>query len=154
MTFNSPRHLLLLLGLVAPLAWAGLGEAEGGIEVERAHMHAQHAVQRAALYSVHELKMQDGSRVRQYVSGSGRVFAVSWSTFFKPDMATLLGTSFPSYSNAEHVALQRRGIQRQFHHEGPDLVVQSTGHMNVYHGFAYRPSLVPAGLPLQTLGLG
>lgn len=154
MTFSSPRRWLLLALLATPLAWAGLGEAEHSIEAERAHLHAQRTVVRSAQYTVHELKMQDGSRVRQYVSGRGRVFAVSWAAFFKPDLASLLGSSFPSYSDAAHAAAQRGGIQRQFHHEGADLMVYSSGHMNVFRGFAFRPSLAPSGITPQTMGLG
>ena len=154
MTFSSPRRWLVLALLAAPVAWAGLGEAEGSIEGERAHMHAEHAVNRAAQYVVHELKTADGSRVRQYVSGNGRVFAVSWTTLYKPDLSSLLGSSFPAYSDAAQTAAQRGGIQRQFRHEGTDLVVQSSGHLNVYRGYAYRPSLLPRGLSVQALGQG
>jgi predicted heme/steroid binding protein len=154
MTFNSPRRWLALAMLAAPLAWAGLGEAESSIEGERAHMHAQRSVARSAQYAVHELKMADGSRVRQYVAGNGLVFAVSWTTLYKPDLATLLGSSFPSYSNAAHQAVVQGGMQRQFRHEAADLVVQASGRMNVYRGFAYRPSLTPKGVNLQSVGLG
>jgi hypothetical protein len=45
-------------------------------------------------------------------------------------------------------------VQRQFQHQGSDLVMQSTGRMNIYSGFAYRPSLLPQGLNPQSIGLG
>jgi hypothetical protein len=152
---SSSRGRWLLLGLLAVSpAWAGLGEAESSIDRERVQMHARHSVARATQYSVHELKMADGSRVRQFVAGNGRVFAVNWTTLYKPDLSSLLGSSFGNYNDAVQTAAQRGGIQRQFRHEGTDLVVQSSAHLNVYRGFAYRPSMLPAGLRFQILGQG
>jgi hypothetical protein len=153
MTFSSPRRWLGLVVLAAPLAWAGLGEAQGSIEGERAQLHAQRSVARAAQFTVHELKMADGSRVIQYVAGHGRVFAVRWNTLYKPDLAALLGSSFSSYNASAREAARHGGIQRQFRHEGDDLVVQSGGHLHVFAGYAYRPSLLPQGLSLQAIGL-
>ncbi len=156
MTFNSftsPRRWLGLALLAAPLAWAGLGEAQGSIESERAQWHAQRSVAHAAQYSVHELKMADGSRVLQYVAGNGRVFAVRWNTLYKPDLSSLLGASFTSYSTAAREAASQGGIQRHFRHQSADLVVQSGGHLHVFAGYAYRPSLLPQGLSLQAMGL-
>ncbi len=154
MTSNSRKRLLWLSLLCAPLAWAGLGENEGTITGDRMRMRAFHSVARTAQFTVHELKGTDGSRVTQYVAGNGRIFALSWHTLYKPDLSSLLGSSFSTYSTAAQAAAQRGGMQRQFLHQGSDLVMQSTGHMGVYSGFAYRPSLLPPGLDLQTLGLG
>ena len=154
MTSSSRNGLLALVFLSAPLAWAGLGDNEGSITGERMRMRAFHAVSRATAYTLHELKGADGSRVTQYVAGNGQIFAIRWHTLYKPDLASLLGSAFPTYSKAAQGAAQRGGIQRQFLHQGSDLVMQSSGHMNVYAGFAYRPSLLPPGLNPQTLGLG
>ena len=154
MTFSSPAHWLLLGLVAASPALAALGESENSIEGERLPMRAQHSLVRAAQYTVHELKMADGSRVRQFVAGNGRVFAVSWNTLYKPKLSEMLGTSFAGYSQAAQAAAQHGGIQRQFRHDDADLVVQSSGHLHVYSGFAYRPSLMPRGLSPQTIGLG
>jgi hypothetical protein len=135
-------------------AWAGLGENEGAIVGDRMRMRAFHSVARSPQYAVHELKMANGSVVRQYVAGNGRIFEVSWRTLFKPDLSNMLGTSFTSYSVAASEAVQKGGIRRQFHHRGSDLVVQSSGHLNVFTGYAIQPSLVPQGVNLQTLDLG
>jgi Protein of unknown function (DUF2844) len=154
MTFSSLRHGLLLLGLAAPLAWAGLGEAQSSVQGDGVRMHAKHAVENKAQYAVHELKMGDGSRVRQYVSRSGRVFAVSWHTLYKPDLSGLLGESFALYQGLANQAVRRGGVQRQFQHAGNDLVLQAAGHMNVYSGYAYRPTLLPPGVDPRSIGLG
>lgn len=155
MTFSSRQGLLLLLALLgATSAWAGLGEDEGAITGERMRMRALHSVARAPQYAVHELQGTDGSRVTQYVARNGLIFGVRWHTLYKPDMASMLGSSFTTYTGAARVAAQRGGVQRQFQHQGSDLVMQSTGRMNIYSGFAYRPSLLPQGLNPQSIGLG
>jgi hypothetical protein len=155
MTSSSRLQALsLVLWLVPAAGWASLGDTQSSIDTDRVRMRAHHAVARVQNYAVHDLKMTDGSRVRQYVAGNGRVFAVSWNTLAKPALSNLLGSAFPDYASAAQVAARRGGIQRQFRHEGADLVVQTSGHLHVYAGYAYRRSLLPAGLSVQSLGLG
>ena len=153
MTSNRPAWVLALL-LATPWAQAGLGEAQSSVDADSTRMHAQRSVVRAAQYAVHELQMADGSRMRQYVGGNGRVFAVSWTTLYKPNLQTLLSDAFTGYAQAAHDAAKRGGIQRQFHHQGQDLVVQTSGHLQVYTGYAYRPSMLPPGLSAKAIGLG
>jgi hypothetical protein len=142
------------MAVAAAPAWAGLGDGQASIETDRVRMSARHSVARVQQYAVHELKMADGSRVQQYVAGNGRVFAVRWNTLYKPDLSDLLGTSFPDYASAAGTASRRGGIQRQFHHESNDLVVQSSGHLHVFSGYAYRRSMLPQGVSAQSIGLG
>lgn len=151
---SSKRAFALACLMAATLAHAGLGDAQSAVETDRVRMRAQHAVARAPRYAVHELSTADGSRLRQYVGGNGRVFAVSWHTLYKPDLNSLLGSSFPAYNRAAHAAARQGGVQRQFRQTSDDLVMQSSGHLNVYSGFAYRPSLLPSGVSPQSLDLG
>jgi hypothetical protein len=139
---------------MAASAWAGLGEGQFSVSTDQVRMSARHSVARAQQYSVHELKMPDGSRVQQYVAGNGMVFAVRWDTLYKPDLSALLGASFPDYASAAQVAAKRGGIQRQFRHEGSDLVVQSSAHLHVFSGYAYRRAMLPRGVTPQSMGLG
>jgi hypothetical protein len=92
--------------------------------------------------------------VHQFVAANGQVFAVRWNMLYKPDLSALLGTSFGDYKSLAIKAAERGGIQRQFHHEGADLVVQSSGHMQVFSGYAYRRSMLPHGLSPRSIGLG
>jgi len=117
-------------------------------------MQARRSVASMVRYTVHDLQLPDGSRVRQFVGGNGQVFAVSWNTLYKPDLSKLLGASFPTYAGAAQEAGKRGGIQRQFRHESADLVVQTSGHLHVFQGYAYRPSLMPQGVSAQSMGLG
>lgn len=138
---------------VALPTFAGLGESENSIHGDQIRMHAHRSDISAAQYSVSVLRGTDGSVVKQYVSANGTVFAVSWHTQYKPDLSSLLGSSFSTYSVAAAQAARRPGIQRHFRHESLDLVVQATAHLNVFSGFAYRQSMLPSGINLQSLAL-
>jgi hypothetical protein len=154
---SSSRRCLYLLGwlLLLPLAArADLGAARSSIDSAGLRMGARHLVAQQALYAVHDLQTADGSRLRQYVGADGRVFAVRWDTLYKPDLARLLGSAFAGYARAAQAAAQQGGIRRQFRHEEADLVVQASGHLHVYSGYAYRRSLLPPGLNPLSLGLG
>ena len=153
MTSNK-RAWLWTLALATQSVWAGLGQPQSSIETDRVRISARHALVRTPQYAVHDLGLADGSHVQQYVAGNGQVFAVRWNTLHKPDLSGLLGNAFASYAVAVQRAAQRGGIQRQFRHEEPDLVVQTQGHLHVYSGYAYRPSLLPPGASPQSLGLG
>ena len=143
----------LVLSALPALSFAGLGQDLESIKIERMRMAAQHRVTSAAQYSLHELQGADGSRVRQYVSASGMVFAVSWRTLYKPDLSALLGPSYPVYALSAQVAAQRAGVQRHFRHADVDLVLQSSAHLHVFSGFALRRSMLPRGLDPQQMGL-
>ena len=158
-----------LLILASPALWAkdGLGEVHsaygagnagvsslsnaGAASNLNAHGARRMLAQQAA-YSVDEVQLTDGSRVRRYVAGNGQIFAVSWNTLYKPDLSKLLGAYFSGYAGAAQLAGQKGGIQRQFRHEGTDLVVQSGGHLHVFSGYAYLRSALPPGVSLQSLG--
>jgi len=142
----------LLLTPLVP-AFAGLGEAESSISTDRIRMNARRSVAVTPQYSVHDLQAADGSRVRQYVAANGMVFAVTWHTLYKPDLSVVLGSSYSAYATSAQAAARRPGIQRRFRHEGLDVVVQSTAHLNVYSGFAFRRSMLPRGLSLERIGL-
>jgi hypothetical protein len=108
--------------------------------------HAQPAVTQAAAHSVYEMKLADGSRVREYVSNSGTVFGVSWITPMRPDLKRLLGSYFSQYS-AEMQKTQKAHIRRGpvvIHTDG--LVVELAGHVRGFTGHAYVSSLIPAGV--------
>jgi len=142
----------LMLSALAP-AFAGLGENESSINADRVRMHASRSVVVNPQYSVHDLQGTDGSKVRQYLSINGIVFAVTWHTLYKPNLSSILGTSYPAYATAAQEAAHRPGIQHHFRHESLDVVVQSSSHMNVFSGFAFRRSMLPLGFSPERIGL-
>jgi Protein of unknown function (DUF2844) len=154
---NGKRVLagLTVLTLCIPYqaSWASLGDNERSIESDRTRMHARRAVRAQASFTVHELTTADGSRIRQFVDGSGNVFAVSWNAQHKPDLPSLLGSSSFAYTQAVRVASAKGGIQRQFRHASGDLVVHSNAHLHLFAGYAMRPSMVPAGFVSQDYGM-
>jgi len=156
--FGRSSHGLRMIAamlLLPPVGatYAGLGEAESSIHADQIRMGARHSVSVTPQYLVHDLHASDGTLVRQYVTANGLVFAVTWKSLSKPDFAGFLGLSYPLYAASAQVAARRPGVQRHFRHDGLDLVVQSTAHLNVYSGFAFRRSMLPKGLSLDYVGL-
>ena len=148
------RMIVVLLLMLGPVhSFASLGQDLDSINGERKRMVARHRVLSGAQYSLHELQGADGSRVQQYVSSSGMVFAVSWRTLYKPDLSSLLGPSYAGYAASARAAAQRPGVQRHFQHDDLDLVLQASAHLHVFSGFAFRRSMLPRGLTPQQIGL-
>jgi hypothetical protein len=171
MTFSSVVRAscaaLLLLGATALWAKDGLGEIHSSKAAGSAAAvstpqtsvastmpapAARRLLAQQARYSVEDVQANDGSRIRKYIADDGLVFALSWNTLYKPDLSTLLGQYFSSYAGAAKTAAQKGGIQRQFHHQTSDMVVQSGGHLHVFSGYAYLRNQFPAGVSPQTLG--
>jgi hypothetical protein len=121
-------------------ALATLGEDVATVENDRMNMKAQLRTTSVAGYTVHEIVTPANTVVREYVSASGKVFAVSWSGPLLPDFRQTLGQYFDEYNSgasAPHVGRRQLSIQ------GTDLVVNSYGHMRAFYGNAYVPSLLP-----------
>ena len=144
----------LLLAGEAPLpARAALGDTVASVQADRVSMKGQLRTRSEPGYSVQEITAANGVLVREFVSPSGVVFAVSWSGRAMPDLQQTLGTYFAQYRTS--VAAQRATGQRSGHHHveirAPSLVVHSGGHMRQYFGMAYVPSLVPQNLSISDL---
>jgi hypothetical protein len=99
-------------------------------------------------YSVHEMQMPTGTRVRQFASPAGTVFAVTWQGF-SPDLQQLLGNYFQEYISAASSQHARRG--RGVYIDTGDLVVETAGHMRFAVGRAYLRSQVPEGVDANAL---
>lgn len=83
-----------------------------------------------------------GTRIRQYVSGRGLVFAVTWRGPFLPELKVLLGKYFDtmeaesartSRAGRSHIAINRR-----------EIVINASGHMRSFEGEAWIPVEMPA----------
>ncbi|MFZ0498292.1 MAG: DUF2844 domain-containing protein [Steroidobacteraceae bacterium] len=143
-----------LLDLSARPAYAGLGATTASVEADRASMKGQLRGRSEAGYSVEEITAASGTMVREYLSPSGVIFAVSW---FGPSMPNLQQT-FSSYFTEFQAAVQARRAQeplfRGHNHleiHTPSLVVHASGHMRQYFGVAYVPSLMPSNLSVSDL---
>lgn len=139
------RAGLALLALALPLtAWAALGGNVATVQADQAKMKAAtRPGATLAQYSVHELQTPGGITVKEFVTNSGTVFAVSWQGPVMPDLQQLLGQYFSKYVNAA------RNKHDGHHHlmiSQPGLVVHSQGHMRAFFGLAYLPGKLPAGV--------
>lgn len=143
---------VLLTAAVTP-AKAGLGDQAASVEADRVSMKGQLRTRSEPGYSVQEITASNGALVREYVSPSGVVFAVSWSGRTKPNLQQTLGTYFTQFvtgAKARRSAGRHSGHNHLEIHE-PSLVVHAGGHMRQYFGFAYVPSLVPRNLSVAEL---
>ena len=99
-----------------------------------------------ATHARHALAMGEAGEVREYTNAAGQVFAVSWETAGRPDLRQLLGQAmFAGYQAHAAAPGVRRGRPGGANMADGDLVVQSFGHPGAFSGFAYMPSLTPAG---------
>lgn len=85
-------------------------------------------------------------RVRQYVSASGQVYAVSWDGPAMPDVAVLLGTSFDRYRQEASMALPNASGLHSSRVSSSDLMVESAVRLRDFSGRAWLPSALPAGV--------
>lgn len=133
---------LASLAAFAPSAFASLGGNLDSVEADRAHMNASVKESQNSQYTLHQIQSPEGTVVDEYVSSTGKVFAVAWHGRFVPDMQQILGAYFSQYSAALG-SQQRHYGHHPLHMKQTDLVVETGGHIRSYIGRAYVPSLLP-----------
>jgi hypothetical protein len=104
-----------------------------------------------AAYTITESLLDNGTRVQEFVTPAGLVFAVSWRGPVLPDLRAMLGdylSIFQRYTEATRQA-GLRGGPVNLAQEG--LVLRSGGRMGQFSGHAYLPNLVPAGVNIHEL---
>jgi hypothetical protein len=105
-------------------------------------------VTRTAAFSVQELHTPTGVAIREYVSPSGKVFAVVWHGSSTPDLKQLLGSHFEEF---------RQALQSRAAGHGPvvvklpGMVVQLGGHMRDFVGRAYLSDEMPSGVRAEEI---
>lgn len=154
-TMAKLLRCLFLLAVAghAAAARASLGGDSASVEADRLQLRATGAARQTASpsggYTVQEIVLPSGTRVRQYVSNAGVVFAVSWSGPFMPDLRQLLGPHFAALVAAQasggHAGQRFIGV----HQSG--LVIESGGHPRSFAGRAYLPGAMPAGVTEQLI---
>ncbi len=139
---------------VPTVAWAVLGGDLASVGRDQARLQATQratALQAAPSANGRALALADGSSVTEYLSAQGVVYAVTWSTRFKPDLEALLGAHASGYTAAAGVLLRTPGIKRHVVVQHDDLVVESNAHLGNFSGRAYLRSLVPREVSLDAL---
>jgi Protein of unknown function (DUF2844) len=130
-------------------ALAGLGGDATTVEADRASMKGQVRVTTAAAgYTVHEIQTPNGTVVHEYVSPAGKVFAVTWKGPLMPDLGQTLGAYAAQYqaaASAPHIGHRHLSVDTS------DVVIRSDGHMRLFTGYAYVPSLLPTNLSISDI---
>lgn len=158
--FSSSLTIALALGVALLAAEAGvparagLGDTVDSVQSDRMSMKGQLRERTGTGYSVEEITAGSGTVIREFVSSSGVIFAVSWYGPAMPNLQQTFGSYFTQLQNA--VATQRaRGIQHRGHSHleirTPSLIVHAGGHMRQYFGVAYVPALMPQNLSISDL---
>ena len=146
------RHTLMIIGcglfaLEALPVFAALGGNVASVSADRLQMRAQlKGVTASPGFTVQEIDDPSGTVIREYVSPSGTVFAVSWTGPIKPNLRQLFGSYFQQYVSASSTVRHGAATRRHFQLTQPDLVVESNGRMRAFYGRAYVPSLMPSSV--------
>jgi hypothetical protein len=134
---------VLVLAL-APTAHAGLGEDVGSIARDQPVLHARAAaVTPMQAYDLHETTTDNGTRIRQYVSRSGAVFAVTFNGRTIPDLRALLGSHYAEYAVAMN---SRHTNHKVLAVNSPGLVMEIVKLPRGFAGSAHVPTLLPEGV--------
>lgn len=144
---NNLAAATVLFTLLSGPAFAVLGGDEASIAADQVRMKGARSLTRSQNYTLHEIQLPSGTRVREYVS-AGRVFAVVWQGPFLPDLQQLLGAHFADFGAAAQSKHTRRGPVSL---QQPGLVIESGGHMRAFFGRAYLPLMMPAGMRVDEI---
>jgi len=146
---KSGRIVLWLFGactlLAAPFArpaYAGLGDEVASVEKDRVGMQAKLHVSKRTNYDIHELTLDTGATVREFVGQDNMVFAVSWSGGWRPNLRDLFSKHYDRYVEGTR---GRRYARGPVHIELPGMVIFMGGHLRHFFGYAYLTEQVPAG---------
>jgi hypothetical protein len=125
------------------VASATLGEPETSLTAETQLNRASIKQSSYGAYRVHEMQLPSGTVIREYAGLDGKVFAVTWTGPFIPNLRQTLGSYFAEFSGQAAAA---NGTRKHLEVRAPDLVVESAGHMRAHHGIAYLPQALPSGV--------
>jgi hypothetical protein len=132
----------------SPNATAALGEGADSVAADQIRLQANLQVVQKENHTIHELQVPTGGNIRQFVAESGKVFAVSWSGGWRPNLRELMGKHYDRYLAAAKEKRMGRGPVRI---EIPGLVVVMGGHQRAFFGHAYLTDLMPKGFRPEDL---
>ena len=138
----SAALVLALVLQLSPAARAALGDDVSAVAADQARMQASLQVWRKSNYEIHELALPTGTKIRHFVGDSGKVFAVSWSGGWRPNLRDIMGDHYDKFIAATRGKRVARGVARI---ELPGMVVVMGGHQRAFFGHVYLTDLVPAG---------
>ncbi len=132
-------------------ARAALGEKAASVATDQLRLKGQLRHSTGSGYSVDEITTPAGTLVKEFISPAGIVFAVSWRGPAMPNLAQTLGSTYfdmlKTTQKSERGKLGRNHLQLRT----PQLVIHAGGHMRLFYGVAYVPSLVPPNVSISNL---
>jgi hypothetical protein len=146
---------LVLGGSIALAAVAGapreahatLGGVAASVDANRKNLGGVLRIERLAYGERHVLVLPTGMVIRQYLSPSGAVYAVSWHGHRMPNVQEILGSYAEQLSHRDRI----KGGRHNMRLTGTDFMMSATGHGQTFSGRAWVPSLVPAGVDLDSI---
>lgn len=135
--------VIALIVTLSPCSHAALGDDVAAVAADQARMQASLQVWRKDSYAVHELATLSGTTVREFVGNNGKVFAVSWSGGWRPNLRDIMGSHYDRFIAATRGKRRARGVARI---ELPGMVVIMGGHQRAFFGHVYLTDQLPEGL--------
>jgi hypothetical protein len=123
-------------------ARAALGDDVAAVVADQARLQASLQTWRKSNYEIHELALPTGTKIRHFVGESGKIFAVSWSGGWRPNLRDIMGERYDKFIAATRGKRMARGVARI---ELPGMVVVMGGHQRAFFGQVYLTDLLPAG---------
>jgi hypothetical protein len=142
--------VLLMLALPIP-ALAALGGDVTSVQKDQAQMKGAVKTTETPAYTTHVITAPGKIVVKEYVSLTGKVFAITWQGEVIPSMQQLLGTYFDQFAQAAKAQRESHLGHRPVSIQQADFVFQNGGHMRSYVGRAYVPAMVPQGVNVDAL---
>jgi hypothetical protein len=139
---------LAALGVHVAPAFAALGDEVSAVERDRARMNGHLQVRRRSNYDIHEIATPLGTTIRELVSRDGKVFAVTWSGEWRPDLRDMMGQHYERFSARAQGKRRARGPVRI---ELPGLVVYMDGYLRTFWGHVYLSDQLPPGFSPDAL---
>ena len=154
MPLLRPLLFSLTVLLCLPSAWAVLGQPLAANVPANAGPPLRSALASTTpnpLYTTQVSTQDSGTVVTEYANTRGVVFALTWQGPVLPPLETLLGSYFSNFQAAADASRSRRSLGTPLQIQSDTLVVQSSGRMRHFSGYAYDPQRVPSGLNIHAL---
>lgn len=131
---------MILGALLLPCASrAELGGNVASILSEQKEFNSQLSSAQQNGVNVYTQTLPSGIVLQEYLSSNGAIFAVTWSGPSLPNLQVLLGGYFKDYL----VAIKES--RRSVYLSNENIIIQSSGVMGAFQGFAFLPKQAPAG---------
>jgi len=144
-----------LLACCGASALAGLGSSpltqpnQGAVQTPKSAKAAILTAAATATFTDSTITLDSGTVTHEFVDAQNVVFAISWQGPVLPDFSALFGNYFSAYrvEVERNRAAHRRGAPIALKSDA--LVMSSQGRMGHFSGYAFVPSLVPAGVNIH-----